>query len=47
MFTSVLNSATTDMTIGNALLCTVVSLILGLFIAMIYMSHGITVKVLL
>ena len=40
MFTSVLNSATTDMTIGNALLCTVGSLILGLLIAVIYMSHG-------
>lgn len=40
MFTSILNSAAADMTVGNALLCTVVSLILGLFIAIIYMSQG-------
>lgn len=40
MFTSILNSAATDMTIENAVLCTAVSLVLGLFIAVIYMSQG-------
>lgn len=40
MFTSILNSAAADMTIENAVLCTAVSLVLGLFIAVIYMSQG-------
>ena len=40
MFTSVLSSVATDVTMTSALLCTRVSLILRLVIALIYMSQG-------
>ena len=40
MFTSILSSVEGSLTIQNALLCTVVSLILGILIAVIYMNQG-------
>lgn len=40
MFTSILNSVEGTLTIQTALMCTVVSLLLGLFIAVIYMLQG-------
>lgn len=40
MFTSILNETTGSLTIGNTLLCTGVSLILGLIIAVVYMRQG-------
>lgn len=43
MFNSVLSS-TTELTIENAALCTGVSLVLGLIIALVYMSNGFYTK---
>lgn len=41
MFTTIIDTATTgQMTISTALICTFVSLILGLVIALVYMAHG-------
>lgn len=40
MFTSILNSATGTLTIGDALICTIASLILGFIIAFVYMLNG-------
>lgn len=40
MFTSILNSVEGSLTIQAAILCTTVSLFLGLFLAIIYMSQG-------
>lgn len=40
MFTSILNSVEGTMTIQNALLCTLVALVLGFVIALVYMSQG-------
>ena len=41
MFTTIIDTATTgQMTISTALICTFVSLILGLVIAVVYMAHG-------
>ena len=40
MFTSILNSATGTLTIVDALICTVTSLVLGFIISMVYMAKG-------
>lgn len=40
MFTSILSSVEGSLTIQNALLCTIVSLVLGFLIAAVYMSQG-------
>lgn len=40
MFTSILSSVEGSLTIQNALLCTIVSLVLGFLIASVYMSQG-------
>lgn len=41
MFTTIIDTATTgQMSISTALICTFVSLILGLVIAVVYMAHG-------
>lgn len=40
MFTSTLNGIEGTLTIQSALLCTIVSLVLGIFIAVIYMLQG-------
>ena len=40
MFTSILNSVEGSLTLQNALLCTMVSLVLGFLIAAVYMSQG-------
>ena len=40
MFTSVLNSVEGNLTMQNGLLCTVVSIAMGVFIAVIYMQQG-------
>lgn len=40
MFTNILSSVEGTLTIQNALMCTVVSLILGLIIALVYMAQG-------
>ena len=44
MFTSTLNGIEGTLTIQSALLCTIVSLVLGIFIAVIYMLQGIYTK---
>lgn len=40
MFTSILSSVEGSLTIQNALLCTIVSLVLGFLITSVYMSQG-------
>ena len=40
MFTSILSNVEGSLTIQNALLCTIVSLVLGFLIAAVYMSQG-------
>lgn len=40
MFTSILNSATGTLSVENAIICTIVSLVLGFVISAIYMSQG-------
>lgn len=40
MFTSILSSVEGNLTIQNGLLCTVVSVVLGILIAVIYMQQG-------
>ena len=40
MFTSILNSATGTLTIVDALICTITSLILGFIISIVYMANG-------
>ena len=40
MFTSILSSVEGSLTIQNALLCTIISLVLGFLIAVVYMSQG-------
>ncbi len=40
MFTSILNSATGTLSVADALICTVVSLVLGFIISLVYMSQG-------
>jgi hypothetical protein len=40
MFTSILSGVEGSLTIQNALICTAVSLVLGIFIAFIYMKQG-------
>ncbi len=40
MFTSILNSATGTLSVTDALICTVVSLVLGFIISLVYMSQG-------
>lgn len=40
MFTSILNSVTGTLTIVDALICTVTSLVLGFIISMVYMAKG-------
>ncbi|WP_308415551.1 DUF4956 domain-containing protein [Sporanaerobium hydrogeniformans] len=40
MFTSVLEGISGGLTLNTALLCTTVSIILGLFIAWVYMAQG-------
>lgn len=40
MFTSILNSATGTLTVADALICTVTSLVLGLIISLVYSAQG-------
>lgn len=40
MFTSILNSATGTLTVVDALLCTITSLVLGFIISIVYMANG-------
>lgn len=40
MFTSILNSASGTLTVVDALICTITSLVLGFIIALVYMSKG-------
>lgn len=40
MFTSILNSATGTLTVVDALICTITSLVLGFIISIVYMANG-------